>query len=180
MLVVFIYGPAASGKHTIGELLSSKLGLPLFHNHLTVDLVSTLFEFGSDDFINLRANIWLQSFAAAAQAQQSFIFTFHPEKTVQVDLLPRLQQIIEECGGAVQYIELICPDEEVERRLPSSSREQFGKLRDVELYRVLRKTGQLDFSGLPSAHLQIDTTQTNPEGAANAIEQYLAGISKSN
>ncbi|MCG8413304.1 MAG: AAA family ATPase [Pseudomonadales bacterium] len=177
MLVVFIYGPAASGKHTIGELLSSKLGLPLFHNHLTVDLVSTLFEFGTDDFINLRANIWLQSFAAAAQAQQSFIFTFHPEKTVQEDLLPRLQQIIEDYDGAVQYIELVCPDEEVERRLPNSTREQFGKLRDVELYKQLRKAGQLDFSALPDAHLQIDTTRLSAEEAANAIEQHLASNS---
>lgn len=174
MLVIFIYGPAASGKHTIGSLLGARLGLPLFHNHLTVDLVSTLFEFGSDAFINLRANIWLQSFAAAADAQQSFVFTFHPEKTVQEDLLSRLQQIIEDSGGAVQYIELVCPDEEVERRLPNASREQFGKLRDVEFYRQLRKSGQFEFTGLPQADLQIDTTQLSPEDAASEIERHLA------
>ena len=46
MFVVFLYGPPASGKHTIGKRLSALLNIPLFHNHLTVDLATTLFEFG--------------------------------------------------------------------------------------------------------------------------------------
>ena|GEM_PF-3377967 len=48
MRVVFIHGPAASGKHTIGSLLSAATGLLLFHNHFAVNLVKTLFEFGRE------------------------------------------------------------------------------------------------------------------------------------
>ena len=56
MHVFFIFGPAAAGKYTIGKLVSESLALPLFHNHLTVDLVATLFEFGSgSDFMTVHA-----------------------------------------------------------------------------------------------------------------------------
>jgi hypothetical protein len=50
--VVFICGPAASGKHTIGARLSRRLSLPLFHNHLTVDLAKMLFEFGTVGYVS--------------------------------------------------------------------------------------------------------------------------------
>ncbi len=55
MIAVFIHGPAAAGKYTIGSHLSERIGLPFFYNHLTVDLVRTLFEFGTKEFIHLHA-----------------------------------------------------------------------------------------------------------------------------
>ncbi len=38
----------------------------LFHNHLTVDLVAALFDFGSEPFVRLRESIWLDAFREAA------------------------------------------------------------------------------------------------------------------
>ena len=60
---------------SIGAILQSRMGIPLFHNHLAVDLVRTLFEFGTDSFIRLREEIWMSSFSEAARAGRSFIFT---------------------------------------------------------------------------------------------------------
>ena len=57
MQVIFIHGPAASGKHTIGAELSRLTGLPLFHNHLAVDTALSLFAFGTPEFKNVRASI---------------------------------------------------------------------------------------------------------------------------
>jgi len=57
MKVIFIHGPAASGKHTIGSRLAALTGLPLFHNHLAVDAAKSLFEFGSPGFNVMRATI---------------------------------------------------------------------------------------------------------------------------
>lgn len=173
MQVIFIFGPAASGKHTIGSLLAKKLDLPLFHNHLTVDLVCKLFKFGSDEFKQLRAAIWKESFRAAAEGGQSFIFTFHPEKTVQANLIKELQSAVEDCGGRVQYIELLCPEAEIERRLDNPSRSQYGKLQDLDFYRELREAGQFEFSHLPTAHFSIDTQSVDAESAAERIHEYL-------
>ena len=173
MRVIFLYGPAASGKHTIGSLLSEKLNWPLFHNHLTVDLVLSLFEFGSAEFVRLRAAIWKEAFRSAANANQSFIFTFFPEKTVQVDTIPQLQEIIEDSGGEVQYIQLLCSEPEVERRLSEPSRAQFGKLQDPDLYRELRESGQFDYPHIPEAQLTINTQAMDANTAAEHIAQYL-------
>ena len=37
MKLVFIWGPAASGKLTIARVLAAQTGITLFHNHLVVD-----------------------------------------------------------------------------------------------------------------------------------------------
>ena len=39
MDIVLIVGPQAVGKMTVGEELEKKTGLPLLHNHMTIDLV---------------------------------------------------------------------------------------------------------------------------------------------
>jgi cytidylate kinase len=39
MKLLFLYGPAASGKLTIARELTTLTGFALFHNHLVVDAV---------------------------------------------------------------------------------------------------------------------------------------------
>jgi len=172
MKVIFIHGPAAAGKFTIAKRLNEITGLPLFHNHLTVDLVLTLHEFGTDGFINLREEIWIAAFKSAANAQQSFIFTFHPEKNVAPSLIEKLQSIVEDCGGHVHYIQPKCAEAVTLERLDQPSRTQFGKLQDRALYQSLSANGSFDFPPLP-AELEIDTETTNPEVAAKTIKNKL-------
>jgi len=44
MKLVVIFGPHAVGKMTVGQELAKLTGLKLFHNHMTIDIVSNLFE----------------------------------------------------------------------------------------------------------------------------------------
>ena len=71
MLLVFIHGAPAVGKLTVARELAGLTGFHLFHNHLTVDLVSSLFAFGTPSFVSLREQIWLAAFAEAARADRS-------------------------------------------------------------------------------------------------------------
>jgi hypothetical protein len=57
MNLVVIYGPPASGKLTVAQELSAITGYKLFHNHLTVNAVAALFEFGSAEFMRLLRHI---------------------------------------------------------------------------------------------------------------------------
>jgi hypothetical protein len=79
MKLVFLHGAPAVGKLTVARELAVLTGFRLFHNHLTVDLVSSLFPFGSEPFVLLREQIWLAAFAEAARNNLSLIFTFNPE-----------------------------------------------------------------------------------------------------
>jgi hypothetical protein len=173
MHVVFIHGPAASGKHTIGSRLARLTGLPLFHNHLAVDTALSLFPFGSPEFRNLRAAIWRAAFGEAAAAGQSFIFTFHPEATVDPALIGELVDAVQSKGGRVHFVELLCSPETVLQRLVETSRKKFGKLTDPRLYEALKSQGAFEFPPLPRPMLKVDTELLDADAAAHAITQAL-------
>lgn len=173
MKVIFLHGPPAAGKHTIGSKLSEQTGIPLFHNHLTVDLATSLFEFGTTGFVDLREKVWLAAFSTAAEVDQSFIFTFNPESTVDPDLIGRLESQIVQRGGEVIYIELLASDEAVLERIDNESRKQFGKLVDKELYTQLKDRGTFEFPDMPPPALQVDTEAFTPDESTAKIETFL-------
>lgn len=170
MSVIFIHGQVASGKFTIGKFLSKKIHFPLFHNHLTVDLVSTLFEFGTEEFRNLRATIWKETFSEAANSKRSFIFTFHPEATVERNLIDELVSIIKSFDGEVYFVELQCSEDIILKRISNQSRRKFGKLVDAKLFKQISKDGGFDFPQMPKPLIIIDTEKTTPEESADKIK----------
>ena len=176
MHLIFIFGPVASGKHTIGNLLSEKTSIPLFHNHLTVDLVTTLFEFGSPGFVELRDRIWTSAFEIAVKNQQSLIFTFAPERTVKPDFVSRTRQIVEKNGGSIIFIELICPESEILGRIENPNRKTSGKISQKDLYQQLKQQNVFEYEMGVSSNLRIDTSTQKPEHSVALIEEHLNSI----
>lgn len=50
MKLIFLYGPPAVGKFTVGKVLVKLTGYKLFHNQLTSDLVESIFDRGVEPF----------------------------------------------------------------------------------------------------------------------------------
>ena len=173
MLLVFIHGAPAVGKLTVARELSALTGFPLFHNHLTVDLVSSLFAFGTPSFVSLREQIWLAAFAEAARNDLSLIFTFNPERTVNEEFTQKAIDVVAAAGGRVVFVELTCSEDELERRMEEPSRKEFGKLASLEQYRTLKSAGAFEFPKLPS-DISIDTTNQSPALTAKQISDQLA------
>lgn len=173
MQLVFIHGPAAAGKYTVGVELSRLTGLPLFHNHLAVDAALALFDFGSAGFIALRSAIWQVAFAEAAQARRSLIFTFQPEASVAPGFVPGLVAQVEAVGGRVLFVQLTCSIAVQEERLVAPSRAAFRKLRDVGILRQAIAAGGMAYPPLPDSGLTIDTTHMAPEAAAHRIVAHF-------
>ena len=172
--VIFLFGRPGVGKLTVGELLAAETGYRLLHSHAVVDLVTSLFPFGSPPFVALREKIWLGTIDACLVAKQAgVIMTFAPESTVTDVFIPNLQQRVITRGGTLRFIELRCADTELEVRLKDDSRERFGKLRDVYQFRKLDKAGAFDRPEMPAAELVVDTTNTNPLESARAIAKHL-------
>jgi hypothetical protein len=174
MDLVFIHGPAASGKLTVARELSRMTGFRLFHNHLTVDAVTAVFDFGSEPFVLLREQIWLSIFREAAQRNVSLIFTFTPERTVRASFINTTLDAVESVGGRVLFVRLTCPMDELERRIADASRAHFGKLRSLELFRELNQAGEFDYPKLPDSGLSIDTNLTSPTQAAARICEFFS------
>lgn len=175
MKLVFIHGAPAVGKLTVARELASLTGFRLFHNHLTVDLVSSLFDFGSEPFVLLREQIWLAAFAEAARTDVSLIFTFNPERTVRDRFVRDAIDVVESAGGRVIYVELTCAEAELERRIEDASRKEFGKLASVEQYRSLKDSGAFRFPKLPKG-ITLDTTNQSPAETARLISEYVASF----
>jgi broad-specificity NMP kinase len=175
MLLVFIHGAPAVGKLTVARALATLTGFPLFHNHLTVDLVSSLFAFGTPPFVSLREQIWLAAFAEAARNDLSLIFTFNPERTVKEEFVQKTINVVAEAGGRVVFVELTCSEAELERRMEGPSRKEFGKLASLEQYRSLKSAGAFEFPELPS-EISIDTTNQAPAVTAKLISAHLASL----
>lgn len=169
MRLVFIHGPAASGKLTIARELAALTGLPLFHNHLVVDALLAVFPFGSEAFVDLRERMWLDVFRAAAAERRSLIFTFHPEASVAADFPERVVALVEAAGGRVDFVALTCAPEAVEARIAAPSRQASGKLSSLALLRELQAQGAFAYPPLPPAAVEIDTGATPPAEAAAHI-----------
>jgi hypothetical protein len=175
MKLIFLHGMPGVGKLIVARELSRLTGFKVFHNHLTVDLVSSLFPFGSEPFIILREQIWLAAFSEAARNEVSFIFTFSPERTVREGFIQEAIDVVEAAGGRVTFVELTCAVEELERRIGDPSRKEFGKLISVEQYRSLKDAGAFQFPKLPDG-MSVDTTNRLPADSAQLISDHIASM----
>ncbi|MFZ5779837.1 MAG: shikimate kinase [Pseudomonadota bacterium] len=169
MRLIFLYGPPASGKLTVGRLVAERTALPLFHNHLVVDAVAAVFPFGSEAFVRLRESFWMQVISSAAQEGRSLIFTFAPEPTVEPAFPERVAQAVRNAGGDVIFVALEVGEAEQERRLVAAERAAFGKLRSLDLLRELQPGLAMSMASMPRATLRIDTDITSPSAAAVLI-----------
>jgi len=73
--LVFIFGPAAVGKMTVGQQLAEVTGFKLLYNHMVVDLVTQFFSFGSPPFHSLARPMTQQLIEACADNDVSLIIT---------------------------------------------------------------------------------------------------------
>jgi hypothetical protein len=174
MKLIFLYGQPATGKLTVAKELASLTGYKLFHNHLAVDLLLSVFDFGSAPFVQLREEIWLSVFAAACEAKiPGLIFTFAPETTVRPEFIPKAIEAVEKHGGEMIFVELTCPLDELKRRMASESRAQYRKLTDLALFEQLHASGVFSTEQMPAPTLSIHTGTHSPAEAAGAIVREL-------
>ena len=173
-VLVFLYGPPAAGKFTIAQELSKRTGIPLFHNHAVVDIASGLFEFGSEDFVLLREDLWLRVFKQCAVAGKSLIFTFNPEQTVRPSLIDEIVDLFKQQGARTLFINLTCSNATCRKRLNEPSRQAFGKLKDSALFDQLQQAGafRFDYAFQPATIINTDTV--TPKEACQLIIRTLA------
>lgn len=174
MKLIFIYGPPATGKLTVAEELVKKTNYRLFHNQLAVDLLSSVFEWGSPAFVEIKHLIWLKVFEKAAESSlEGMIFTFVYAKNHDDKLVNQIIKTVEERNGKVYLIRLYCDQNELMRRVKGESRTRYTKVKDRDrLKEMIAKWEMLsDVPGRKS--LSIDNTHLSPEDVADKIIRYV-------
>jgi hypothetical protein len=107
--LVFIIGPPAVGKMTVGLEISLLTGIPLFHNHLSIEAVLPVFDFGTEPFDRLVSGFRDQMFVEAAESDlPGLIFTYvwafdHPD---DLRFIEKQKAVFESRGGRAVFLEL--------------------------------------------------------------------------
>ena len=176
-MLIYLYGPPASGKLTVAEVLRDVTGLPLFHNHLTVNALRNIFPFNSDAYVEVVHRLRLDVFETAARTGISLIFTNNsawrgPDARVRfATFASQCQAVVEGHGGRVLFVRLWAPLATLEQRLDSDARRGHEKLLDVDELRELLR-GR-DLSLLHPDDLDLDTSTLDAHEAARVIAEAL-------
>ncbi len=136
MNLVLIFGPQAVGKMTIGQELEKITGLKLFHNHMTIDLVSNFFSYGTEEGRRLVDLFRMEIFKAVAKSDLKgliFTYTWCFELEEDWEYTRIICDIFKQNGANIYLVELEADLEERLRRNVTNNRLENKLLkRDIE------------------------------------------------
>ncbi len=187
MTLLFVFGPPAVGKMTVGRAVADASDFRLFHNHHVIEPLLDVFDFGTPPFNRLLAEVRQRVLEEAAEADTDLVFTLVwaldlPEDTAAVR---RHLQPFVDAGRRIAVVELYAGlDTRLERnRTPYRLAEKKSK-RDLEwsegnvreLERIQMNTDRpspADALIAEYPHLRIDNTDRTPEAVAAEILGWL-------
>ena len=173
MKLLFLYGPPASGKLTIAEKLSERTGIPLFHNHLSRDLVKDIYGDALRDNYALVDRIRFDVLDYCSKHGTDLIFTYVYEGSDDDENVRAFMQTIENNDGEVVFIELSASPEDLIGRVDNESRKKFKKLTDPEIMKKI--TQDMSIYSIPFVEpLKINTSELSRDEAVDVIVDSLA------
>jgi len=103
--LLFVVGPPAVGKMTVGREITKRTGLRLFHNHLPAELVLPFFDFGSPAFDRLvdrfRRHL-IEEVAASDLPGLIFTYVWAYDLPGEQETLERYARPFQQRGGTTQ------------------------------------------------------------------------------
>ncbi|XEC93509.1 AAA family ATPase [Paenibacillus tarimensis] len=180
MKLIIIFGPQAVGKMTVGQELERKTDLRLFHNHMTIELVSRYFSYGSQTGKRLvglfREEIFKE---VSASDLEGLIFTFVWGLDIPGDweYINHVRNIFVSNGGTVYLVELEADLEErlarnkSENRLLHKPSKQNLEQSENDLLRTMEKHRLNSYPGeiKDENYIKINNTKLTPEIVAQMI-----------
>ena len=178
MKLVVIIGGGASGKMTVGQELCKMTDLRLFHNHMTIDLVTEIFgRYDSEAIARLRQVIF-EEFAKSGNYGLVFTYIWDFSSPRDGEYIRGVADIFRKVGAKVYLVELVADFEERLRRNRTENRlRNKPSKRDFEFSEALiydEKTCRVeslpDETGFEN-YLRIDNTNISAGEAARLIKE---------
>lgn len=182
MKLIIIFGPQAVGKMTVGHELEKITDLKLFHNHMTIELVSPFFSYGSTAgkrLVNLFRKEIFEEVAKSDLDGLIFTYVWAFDQQSDCDYINNLCNIFESKGATVYFMELEANvNERIERnksphRLSHKpTKRNINKsekdLRDsMNKFRLNSKNGEI----MRENYIRIDNTNLSPSDVASMIKE---------
>lgn len=185
MKLVIIFGPHAVGKMTVGQELAKLTGLKLFHNHMTIDIVSDLFENLPAErarLTNLFRHEIFDAFSKSDEYGMIFTYMWAFDSKADWDYIDALEKMFAERGAQVYYAELEAPfDMRIERNKTENRLLNKPTKRNIEkseqLFRRLEEKYRLnsyDGEVKKENYIRINNADMPPEEAARRIKEAFS------
>lgn len=183
--LIFVIGPPAVGKMTVGHALARRTGFRLFHNHHTIDLVLEFFPYGSPPFNRLVSEFRRRIFEEVADSDLPglvFTYVWAFDQDSDAAWVERNAAIFSARGGRVLYVELQATQEERLRRnetefrlahKPSKRDLAASRQRLLETDAAYALSSGDRFAGRAD-YLRIDNTLLSPADVAERIIAHFA------
>jgi hypothetical protein len=177
MKLVIIVGPPAAGKAAVGAALADRYGFKLFHNHVSLDAVTQVFDWGTPPFGRLVETIRRDVITEAAESGIDLVFTFVWDFADPRDqeIMERYRDIVASRGSDVYFLELFAEQSERIRRntLPErlAMKRRTAESNTPEWIQGLDRQHRLNTDAvhpfpLSDPYLRVDNTHLHPLAVA--------------
>lgn len=180
--LIFIIGPQAVGKMTVGQELEKITDFKFMHNHETLELPARLFGWGSEQRKRLTELFRISIFEEIAKSNLSgLIYTQVMAFNLQSewDWFYKVKEVFESNGGSVCVVELEADMEEriirnkTENRItnkPSKKNIEFTEkelIEDMKKYRLYSNEGEFKDEN----YIRINNTNLSADVVAKIIKE---------
>ena len=181
MKFIIITGPQAVGKMTVGQELVKITNLKLLHNHMTIEVLTKIFDYSRDSFRKLNEEFRIKIFEEFAKSDEEgiiFTTTWDFDDEEEWDRIYKYIQIFKDNNAQIYIVELEANLEErlkrnkMENRLlnkPSKRNLEWSEkdlLKSVKKYRFNSKENEIKEKN----YLRIDNTNISPDIVAKMIK----------
>ncbi|GAB2591741.1 hypothetical protein Aab01nite_38620 [Paractinoplanes abujensis] len=183
--LLFVIGPPAVGKMTVGNAIAARTGFRVFHNHLTIEPVLRFFDFGTPPFHRLvesfRAGV-LEEVAASDLPGLVFTYVWAFDHPGDAEAVSKYAEPFVRRGGRVLFLELEASQEArlkrnagADRLAEKASKRDLGRsrLHLLEADDRYRLNSTTEFAGRDD-HLRVDNTDLTPGEVADLAVERLS------
>lgn len=184
MNFIILFGPPAVGKMSVGRTLSKQLGIPLFHNHMSIEPALQFFEHGSSSFRRFVSTYRQMIFEETIVSKlDGLIFTYvwDLDSVHDHQFVEKTCNQFKDAGASVLLVELTASLEQrlyrntTEERLQEKPSKRNIAQSESRLLRANEKhrMNSNEKDVLPFSHLLIDNTDLTPAQVTEKVIQHL-------
>ena len=181
MKLLFMIGNTAVGKMTVGQELTKITPFRLFHNHMAIEPVISVFGKYESKIIGRIRDVIFEEFAASDQFGLIFTYMWAFDESTDWKYVEHVKSFFNLPDQDIYYVELIAPQEvRLQRNVTENRLTNKESKRDIEAsnrrlinddlrFRCVSNPGEIPFPN----YLRLENSNLSPQKAAEIIKTHF-------